>query len=79
MNVAFSLLVVPVVICFMTSLGVLPVQIMVLQVMTGNLRAILIMHLIAPITEEILFRGFIQERIEDLGFLIDRYVYTQTI
>jgi membrane protease YdiL (CAAX protease family) len=72
---ALRLLVMPVVICLMTSAGVVPMQAAALQIMAGNLRIIFLATVVAPVAEEILFRGFIQERFEDLAMLVDHHIY----
>lgn len=57
-----------------TSLG-LPVQVVAQKILFCDLRVIFIATVIAPVVEEILFRGFIQERIEDVSFLVGRYIH----
>jgi membrane protease YdiL (CAAX protease family) len=57
-----------------TAAGVVPIQAVAALILAKNLKVILIATLIAPITEEILYRGFIQERLEDVATLIDRHI-----
>lgn len=40
----------------------------------GSLRILLIAIVVAPISEEILFRGFLQERLEDGCYLFSRFI-----
>ena len=47
-----------------TALG-LPLQFAALKLMEYDLRSIFLAAVLAPIAEEIVFRGFVQERIED--------------
>lgn len=73
-HIALRLSVVPLVLGLMTAFGIMPLQAVAIQIMSGNIKLILLATLIAPIAEEIIFRGFIQERLEDLATLIDRYI-----
>lgn len=56
----------------MTKLGVAPIQHISNLILQRNIRAIAIV-LIAPLSEEILFRGFLKERIEDLVHLVSNF------
>jgi|GEM_PF-6124941 len=51
-----------------------PSQVVALRILACDIRVIALATLIAPITEEILFRGFIQERSEDVCKFINRHV-----
>jgi membrane protease YdiL (CAAX protease family) len=77
-GVALRLLLLPVAVTLMTACGRMPLQNVALKIMAGDLRLILLAILVAPIAEEILFRGFIHERIEDLLNLVDRHVIQVT-
>jgi membrane protease YdiL (CAAX protease family) len=57
-----------------TALGVTPFQHVAKLIATRNIRIIFLATLVAPITEEILFRGFLKERIEDVLYFTHRYV-----
>lgn len=52
-----------------------PIQTIAYLIMSKNIRIILLVTLIGPIAEEILFRGFLKERLEDLGSLVEDYIY----
>lgn len=51
-----------------------PVQAVVLDIQAMHLKTILLATIIAPLSEEILFRGFLQERIEDILIVINHFV-----
>lgn len=74
--VALRLAILPIAVSLVTAFGFLPAQAVATQIINGNLRIILLTTLVAPIAEEIIFRGFLQERLEDLALLIDRYAYS---
>ncbi len=74
-QVALRLLVLPVMVGLMTLSGVAPLQAVALQIMAGNLKVIFIATVVAPLAEEILFRGFIQEQLENVANLCDQYIY----
>lgn len=59
---------------FYTAFG-LPVLVVAQKILFCDLRVIFMTTAVAPVVEEVLFRGFIQERIEDMTFLTNRYVY----
>ena len=70
--IAFRLMVVPLVIVMRASP---PTQAVALLLAAGNLKMIFHAVVTAPILEEIIFRGWIQERIEDGVSLFDRFIY----
>lgn len=74
-HIAFRLTVIPIVVALTTAFGIIPLQAVAAKILAGDLRIIFLVTIVAPIVEEILFRGFIQERLEDLATLIDRHVY----
>jgi membrane protease YdiL (CAAX protease family) len=59
---------------FYSALG-LPAQFVAQEILAFNPRVIFHGVVLGPIVEEILFRGFLQERIEDLTYLFNRYVH----
>ena len=74
-QVAFRLAILPIILSLQIAFGTTPVQAIASHILNGNLRMILLVILVAPVAEEILFRGFIQERTEDLLNLVDRYIH----
>lgn len=74
-QVAIRLTILPVFIALITSFGVLPLQEVALQLLAGDWRIIFLVTLVAPVAEEFFFRGFIQERLEDLAVLVNRHIY----
>lgn len=74
LEVALRLTLLPALVCLTTAFGLLPLQSVGAHILAGNKKIILLAALIAPIVEEILFRGFLQERIEDLVNLADRHL-----
>ena len=74
-QVAARLLVLPIIVGIVTLSGIAPMQAVAYKIMAGNLKMILIATVVAPFAEEILFRGFIQERLEDVANLCDQYIY----
>lgn len=75
-QVAFRIVVLPIIIGLMMAFATMPlIQAVALEILAGNMKMILLATLIAPIAEEILFRGFIQERLEDMATLFDHYIY----
>lgn len=75
-HVALRLTLLPAIIAFSTASGNLPLQRVALQIMAFNPWVIFLANIVAPLAEEIVFRGFIQERFEDLVYLIDLYLYS---
>lgn len=73
-QVALRLSVLPIVLGFVTASGIMPIQAVAVEIIGGNIKIMLLATLLAPIAEEILFRGFIQERMEDLTNLVDRFI-----
>lgn len=59
----------------LTAFGITPFQHVAKLIVAGNIRIILLATLVAPITEEILFRGFLKERTEDILYFTHRYFY----
>lgn len=51
-----------------------PIQAIAVAIQAMHLKILLLVCVIAPIAEEVLFRGFIQERIEDVLIVVDRFV-----
>lgn len=49
-----------------------PAQAVAREILRGDIRTIGMATLIAPVTEEILFRGFMRERLEDILLLMNR-------
>jgi len=74
-EVALRLILVPIVLGVSIAMGTAPMQNVVVQLMNGNVRMIFLATICAPIGEEILFRGFLQERIEDIITLLGRVIY----
>lgn len=74
-EIALRFIVVPIWVGLAYSLIGLPAQVVMQQLLSGNIRTIFLATVIAPIAEEILFRGFVQERAEDIANLVDRYIY----
>lgn len=58
-----------------TALGISNGQHVSQLLKTGNWHIIGIAVLVAPICEEILFRGFLKDRIQDVCYLTNRYIY----
>ena len=76
LQVALRLSVLPALVGLTTAFGALPLQAIATHILAGNKKIILLVALIAPIVEEIIFRGFVQERLEDLATLVDRHLYS---
>lgn len=74
-DVALRLIAIPIIVGLITASGFLPLQAVAIAIMNRNVRIILLATVIAPIAEEIIFRGFLQERFEDLAILVDRYIH----
>lgn len=74
--VAMRLLLLPVLLGLITAFGMTPFQGAAIEMMKGNLKIILLSTMIAPIAEEILFRGFFQERLEDLMTFAEQRIGT---
>jgi membrane protease YdiL (CAAX protease family) len=74
-HVALRLTVLPILIVLTSTCGIVPAQAIAAKILAGNLRIILLVTITAPLAEEILFRGFIQERLEDLVTLVNRFIY----
>jgi membrane protease YdiL (CAAX protease family) len=51
-----------------------PLQAVACAIQAMNLKLVLLATVIAPVTEEILFRGFLQERIEDILIVTNHFV-----
>lgn len=62
-------------VALVTALGIMPAQAVTIAILSGNMKLIGLVTLVAPFTEEILFRGFIQERLEDVVTLVGRYIH----
>jgi len=73
-QVSLRLLLIPIYIGIITAMGAVSPQVITSLILTKNLKLILLVTLIGPITEEIIFRGFVQERIEDVISLADKYI-----
>jgi membrane protease YdiL (CAAX protease family) len=73
-KVALRLILVPIFIGLSIAMGTAPMQNVVVQLMNRNVRMIFLVTVSAPIAEEILFRGFLQERIEDVITLVGRVI-----
>ncbi len=73
-SVALRLTLLPAIVGLATASGILPLQSVGAHILAGNKKIILLAALIGPIAEEILFRGFLQERMEDLANLADRHL-----
>jgi membrane protease YdiL (CAAX protease family) len=73
-QVAFCLILVPIVFGLSIAMGTAPMQNVVVQFMNRNVRMIFLATVSAPFAEEILFRGFFQERIEDAITLVGRVI-----
>lgn len=58
-----------------TALAVPPAQVIGKLIQSRNWHTIVLATLVAPITEEILFRGFLQERLEDTAYLFSRFIH----
>lgn len=73
-HLLYRLIAVPAIIIFQASLAVAapPAQAVALAIQAGYLREILITAILGPITEEILFRGWLQERLEDFFYLLSQ-------
>lgn len=70
----FRLVLLPIVVACLYGFIFLPAQGVMLAIQSFHLRTIILAILVAPISEEILFRGFLQERIEDAALLANRYI-----
>lgn len=77
-HIALHLTVFPLIVALSTACGSVPAQGVAKLILSGNIRTIFLATTVAPITEEIFFRGFIQERLEDITTLINRYIYPIT-
>lgn len=73
-EVALRLIFVPIALGLSIAMGTAPMQNAVVQFMNRNARMIFLATISAPIAEEILFRGFLQERIEDVITLVGRVI-----
>jgi membrane protease YdiL (CAAX protease family) len=73
-EMAHNLVLVPLGVGLLTAFGMTPLQGIAVQIMNGNLRIIFLATIIAPIAEEILFRGFLLERLEDLMTLTSQTI-----
>lgn len=78
LQVAIRLTLLPLFVGLTTASGILPLQAVGTHILAGNKKIILLVAVIAPIVEEILFRGFLQERLEDLATLVDRHLCSLT-
>ncbi|MFI5333932.1 MAG: CPBP family intramembrane glutamic endopeptidase [Chlamydiales bacterium] len=74
-HLAIRLIALPLIAALMTACGILPLQAVAIEIMKGDADLILLVTLIAPLAEEILFRGFIQERLEDIASMASHYLY----
>ncbi len=61
---------------FFNAAKIGPIQEIGAFLASGNPYFFLLAIVIAPITEEILFRGFLRERVEDTLFLTNRYIFS---
>ncbi|NGX56658.1 MAG: hypothetical protein K1060chlam5_00901 [Candidatus Anoxychlamydiales bacterium] len=78
-TIKIKLLITPVFIGLLTVLGLNFPQTIISLICEKNLEILLLVNLIAPIVEEIFFRGFIQERIEDITTFIINPVFDSKI
>lgn len=60
----------------LTLLNIAPPQTVAQLIAQRDIRIIVLATLVAPLAEEIFFRGFVMERIEDSITLFNRHVYT---
>lgn len=74
-QIVFMLIVQTIVGVALTLLNIAPPQTVAQLIAQRNMRLIAMAIVVAPIAEELFFRGFVMERIEDAVILFNRYVY----
>jgi hypothetical protein len=77
-RIAKRLLMIPLLVGVTLALGILPLPSAIGAILAGNSNVFFLSTVITPIAEEILFRGFLHERIEDLTLLASHWMTRET-